>query len=318
MVPPVQSIVIDIADPVSPDQPAIDAALACRTEGTPVALFHNVYHKSIIDQQEGEDQVLGEVRELLLESRKRQLQTLAKDRLGDDVSVNIVWAEQGWQELIRYSARSDAQLVVSQTNYRNRWQRMTLSNNDWETIRHCPIPLLLARAGVQQRYQQVLAAIDPLHLDDKPASLDQDIVDLANTIASHHQAQLQVVNVVVPTQMAPMGGMQSAMFVSDVAEKVIDAHREAAEKLVSRCGPGDARVHVKVGSPEEEIVELANACEGTLVVMGGISRSRLQRLLIGSTAERVLDQLVGDVMIIKPRGFGSNLPAVNALLQASI
>jgi universal stress protein E len=39
--------------------------------------------------------------------------------------------------------------------------------------------------------------------------------------------------------------------------------------------------------------------------MGAVSRSGLQRLFIGHTAERLIDQLNCDVLIVKPRGFKS-------------
>ncbi len=38
----------------------------------------------------------------------------------------------------------------------------------------------------------------------------------------------------------------------------------------------------------------------TLVVMGAVSRSGLERLFVGSTAEHVLDDLACDVLIVKP------------------
>jgi universal stress protein family protein len=41
----------------------------------------------------------------------------------------------------------------------------------------------------------------------------------------------------------------------------------------------------------------------SLVVMGAISRSGLKRLFIGNTAESLLDQLLCDVLIVKPAHF---------------
>ena len=43
--------------------------------------------------------------------------------------------------------------------------------------------------------------------------------------------------------------------------------------------------------------------------MGVVARSGLKRLLIGNTAERVLDHLPCDLLVIKPEGFrGKVLP----------
>ena len=45
-----------------------------------------------------------------------------------------------------------------------------------------------------------------------------------------------------------------------------------------------------------------------IVVMGALARAGLKRLLIGNTAERVLDHLPCDLLVIKPRGLRAKLP----------
>jgi universal stress protein E len=42
--------------------------------------------------------------------------------------------------------------------------------------------------------------------------------------------------------------------------------------------------------------------------MGAISRSRLEELFVGSTAERVLDRLACDVLVVKPLDFADQMP----------
>jgi universal stress protein E len=42
--------------------------------------------------------------------------------------------------------------------------------------------------------------------------------------------------------------------------------------------------------------------------MDAVSRSRLKRIVIGNTAERVLDHLPCDVLIVKPLDFATDLP----------
>ena len=45
-----------------------------------------------------------------------------------------------------------------------------------------------------------------------------------------------------------------------------------------------------------------------ILAMGAIARSGLKRVLIGSTAERVLERLPCDVLVVKPPEFAQNLP----------
>ena len=46
--------------------------------------------------------------------------------------------------------------------------------------------------------------------------------------------------------------------------------------------------------------------------MGAVSRGRLERAIIGSTAEKVLDHLPCDVLIIKPADFSSSITLQSA------
>jgi universal stress protein E len=43
--------------------------------------------------------------------------------------------------------------------------------------------------------------------------------------------------------------------------------------------------------------------------MGAVSRSGLKRLVVGDTAERILDALPCDVLVVKPASFTSRVPA---------
>ena len=45
-----------------------------------------------------------------------------------------------------------------------------------------------------------------------------------------------------------------------------------------------------------------------IVVMGAMSRSGLKRMLIGNTAERLLDRLPCDLLIVKPAEFANRIP----------
>jgi universal stress protein E len=61
-----------------------------------------------------------------------------------------------------------------------------------------------------------------------------------------------------------------------------------------------ARSHLRMGDPAFILPALAKSLKAQMLVMGAISRSAVGRLFIGSTAERVLDGLPCDVLIVKP------------------
>jgi len=70
----------------------------------------------------------------------------------------------------------------------------------------------------------------------------------------------------------------------------------------------ESRRHMLACHPMDAIEQVASDIGSDIVVMGAISRSGLGRLIIGNTAERVLDRLPCDVLIVKPRRFVSRVP----------
>jgi universal stress protein A len=61
---------------------------------------------------------------------------------------------------------------------------------------------------------------------------------------------------------------------------------------------------LRVGYPFEEIVLMANDPEVDLVIIGSHGRSRISRLLVGSTAERVVEHAPCPVLVVKERYLG--------------
>ena len=50
----------------------------------------------------------------------------------------------------------------------------------------------------------------------------------------------------------------------------------------------------------EVLQVVARSLSADVMVMGAVSRSRLQELFVGGTAELVLDRLACDVLVVKP------------------
>jgi universal stress protein E len=75
--------------------------------------------------------------------------------------------------------------------------------------------------------------------------------------------------------------------------------------LADKHGISDCAVREGVASTV--IVSEANRRGSDLLVIGAVSRSLLARPVIGSTAERVIDHVDCDVLVVKPAGFKSHV-----------
>jgi universal stress protein E len=83
--------------------------------------------------------------------------------------------------------------------------------------------------------------------------------------------------------------------------------REEVERRLRKLGE-DAQVraehvHLECGEPADIIARCAQSLGADIVVMGAVSRSALERMLIGQTAEQVLDAVDCDVLVVKPPDF---------------
>ena len=97
----------------------------------------------------------------------------------------------------------------------------------------------------------------------------------------------------------------------EVVELAVLARRlnEEAAKLLSEWrkeAAPQARVRedLRAGTPYREIVEAADEHNADLLVLGTHGRTGLSRLLIGSTAERVMRQAPCPVLVVRERGYG--------------
>ena len=89
----------------------------------------------------------------------------------------------------------------------------------------------------------------------------------------------------------------------DVRDIVEQKHRAAITRfLETHAVPGRKR-HLYEGLAHDCIQKAAAEHAVDFVVMGAVARRGLKRLFIGSTAERVLDRLPCDLVIIKPPKF---------------
>ena len=71
--------------------------------------------------------------------------------------------------------------------------------------------------------------------------------------------------------------------------------------------PARTVVHVRVGHPAEQIVNLAVEIEADLIVVGTHGRRGWRRLLLGSVSEKVTHLAPCPVLVVRPLDFGAPL-----------
>lgn len=171
------------------------------------------------------------------------------------------------------------------------------------------MPVLLVKSAKKYRRPRILAAVDPSHAFSKPVKLDREILDCASVLARALHGQLHAVNAFDPL---PIGMLPADLALAGAVQTIGDAAEKRARQTLDRTLRGtnipQARRHMVARHPIDAIEDVTREIDADVLVMGAISRSGLKRLAVGNTAERVLDHLKCDVLIVKPRRFANRVP----------
>jgi universal stress protein E len=239
-----------------------------------------------------------------LEKRARALRSR-----GTRVSVAAHWDYPAYEAVIRAASRARADLIVAERHAGGHLAAGLLHLTDWELLRLSPVPVLLVKRSGIYRRPAVLAAVDPDRRYAKPARLDREILQAGALLAEALHGALHVVHAYSPLPLtAYTRGTLSEDLVRDMLRRSARAAAEKLERLVGPSRVPASRRHLIARHASDAIEQAATENRAAVIVMGALARSGLKGLLIGNTAERVLDRLPSDLLVIKPRGFRGKVP----------
>ncbi len=301
------SKILVVIDPTATSQPALERiAHLPRPLTAQLMLLICDYEPNLGVGYALPPEAVAGARASLLARHTKQLDELAAPlrAQGLDVHTDARWDYPLHEAIIRKAVEWGADLVVKDTHHHSVLQRSIFSNTDWNLIRQCPAQLLLVKPRVTGHVPSVVAAVDPLHPRDKEASLDERILTAAQELAHLFAGQTHVLHTFdispVITSYADGMVMPIAIPLADTAAELEKNHTEAVRALADKHGIPRERVYVVQGHTRDVLVSSCDRLRADFVVMGAVSRSALERLFIGSTAEAVLDRLACDVLIVKP------------------
>lgn len=306
---PIHNILV-IVDPTSQQQPAVTkGALLAQKFSARLDLF-------VCDTQAARNtrlaQRLKKSPEAPLEQLAPWVDSIAEPlrQQGIDVMTEVVTADPLHTALLERVKRTCADLVIKDTHHHTRAQRTFLTNTDWELIRGCPLPLLLVKPAPWSAAHRIGAAVDPGHLDDKPRLLDHCILDQATLFAQALGGELHAIHTYLPAAIVA-AAVAVPPVVMDVPSEALEDERKIQLKeltaLTSDYRISPANVHLETGTVTDVLCRLAREYSIDIMAMGAISRRGMKRILIGSTAESVLEHLPCDMLVVKAPNFAELL-----------
>ena len=202
--------------------------------------------------------------------------------------------------IIEHVLRFDHDLVVV-TSDDDREDAATIKR----LLRKCPTPVWVIRR-TRARIPRILVAVNP---EPEERDLNLAVLRLGALMHELHGGELHVVHV---WQLYGEATMRTSAFMRVPEEEVDEMLREeesvrsnALRKLLAEPSVADApwQVHLRKGRPAEAVVETVEKNRINLLVLGTVARSGVPGLVMGNTAEAILDEVSCSVVAVKPPDF---------------
>jgi universal stress protein E len=305
-------ILFAIRNPEAARQPGLAKAIqVAHALGASLELFHALTDTVFIDLARFHDDAMDKLRERVEdEARSPLVQLCAVARKhGVEATYSVEWDYPPHEAVVRRASAIGAHLIIAECHKGARTQPWLMHLTDWELLRISPVPVLLLKSTKPFRRPLVLAAVDPAHAHAKPGVLDTRIVDAAAELGKGLRGTLRILHANYPSIVgvsAETAAKRAASSWSMLSyEELKEQERQAFETFCVNLAAPRARRHLVDGNPAIAIPRMAKKLGAGIVVMGALSRSGLQRVFIGNTAERILGSLDCDVLVVKPADFAA-------------
>jgi universal stress protein E len=302
--------ILTIIDPTTDTQPALQrAAWVAEKTGADLELFICYYNEYLSGDRLFDSPSLEKARQEIIAGHEKHLDKLAEPlrENGIDVTTTALWDHPLYEGIVRHAAATGADLVLKDTHHHSAVSRALLTNTDWNLIRACASPLWLVKPQDIADQPVFVASIDPLNEHDKPAALDDEILVLSKSLADACGGEVRAFHSYDPRIAVATATANAYIPVSlpfdEIEKQMREQHEKRFNEVIEFHGIDEDKSHLIAGLTHEELPELAEKIKADVVVMGAVSRNRWKRLFIGATAERTLEHLPCDLLIVKPDWF---------------
>lgn len=213
---------------------------------------------------------------------------------GFSVSTQQAWHENLHQTIIAVQQTEGCGLVVKHHLPDNPLKKALLTPDDWKLLRYCPGPVLMVKTERPWAGGVILAAVDVGNADGEHRTLHSSIISHAYDIAGLAKAELHVIS----AHPSPM--LSAADPVFQLKDTIESRYRAQCKSFQEEYGFTDEQLHIEEGPADVLIPHTAHRLGAAVTVIGTVARTGLSGVLMGNTAEVVLDALESDVLVLKP------------------
>lgn len=288
--------ILVIADRDDPRQLAVRAALDLLPASGHLHVVGFAYEHAAAQPGVLSAKAAATLERALLADKRRWLERSVAALLpgGSRSRIEIVWAADIVDWVVQTVPREGIDLVVKAGH---RSETLFYTPTDWQLLRRCPVPVLIAGSRPRRKSRRILAAIDAGSTDPAQIGLNHKVLAAAAQLGAVPGAQVHAAYVIAVSTVArdldlidlPALERRTRTKLGSSLAALAGEHGIAAQNIVVQAGP-----------PDRVLPRIAAKLAADIVVMGTVGRTGASGKLLGNTAEQVLHRLRTSMLAVRP------------------
>ncbi|MCK0536343.1 universal stress protein [Alcanivorax quisquiliarum] len=303
-----QPVLVVLDHQLTVAQPALTKGVQlARAMNAPVTVFVNSYSAPLVRATGNDQGKLIQARTSVEHGWQARIEALLEE-LGDDAAgadIRIVWGKDD-RAALRESILEIAPqlLVIHAESEQAALSRLLLTPRHWHLLRNAPCPVLCVGDTPWSGEVPVLAAVDPDHDEGRLEGLNAAIMRAAREVSDLLDGDLKIAHVIEhPDEALILIAGEAIPSYLDTSGNLRDYYQSRLQALAEQAGLGGGQHVLLEGSPASALAEYQRRHAPLLLVLGSVHRGPLRRLLLGSTAEKIVLEASGDILVVKEQDF---------------
>lgn len=230
------------------------------------------------------------LRDQIMDEERRLLSELC---LGKTDEFHSEWCERVHVAVAKEAEQRGTGLVVIAASHHGVLSNLIHRADDWHLLREVPCPVLILPETLFAP-DKIVVALDSLDEDSKHQQLAERVLDSASAFAKAFAVPLTALTV-MPDPALIYANLVSVPFDTDFQERAKKSAQENLHELIARTGVSVDHLKVEAGRVEDVV---SKAAEGGILVIGSAANKGIKGLLLGNTAERVLQHMQTEMLVV--------------------
>ena len=213
---------------------------------------------------------------------------------GVEITTSILEGEDSYNFISDEAVKNKTTMIIMGRRGKTGLKRLVIGSTTARVIGHAPCNVLVVPQAAQVEFKNILVATDGSRYAAAAASE-------AIGIAKKNKSKLIVLAVVPSESMQPMDIVHSQMSRDAIAEKELSVAENSAKAVKEAAQKEGVAVEAFImgGKPADAIVQTAKEKNVDVIMLGSHGKTGIDKLLMGSVAERVIVLSACAVLVVK-------------------